>query len=123
MIRLSSNTKRRLVVAPKNTGGEVLGVPTSIGKHRRGRPGRAGWGRLSGADWETGTETRWGVARSQAGVLLRRLKLALPGWAQAERRRTEWRDQAAQWAAQARAYSGEGHSEEWRFEFPRPYPH
>ena len=27
---------------PKKTGGEVLGVPTSIGKHRRGRPGRAG---------------------------------------------------------------------------------
>ena len=63
------------------------------------------------------------VARAQAGVLLRRLKFALPGWAQAERRRTEWRDQAAQRAAQARAYSGEGHSEEWRFEFSRPYPH
>ena len=27
------------------------------------------------------------------------------------------------WAAQARAYSGEGHSEEWRFEFSRPYLH
>ena len=27
---------------PKKTGGEVLGVPTHIGKHRRGRPGRAG---------------------------------------------------------------------------------
>ena len=63
------------------------------------------------------------VARAQAGVLLRRLKFALPGWAQAERRRTEWRDQAAQRAAQARAYSGEGHSEEWRFEFSRSYPH
>ena len=67
------------------------------------------------------------VARAQAGVLLRRLKFALPGWAQAERRRSEWpeqwREQAAQRAAQARAYSGEGHSEEWRFEFSRPYPH
>ena len=63
------------------------------------------------------------VARAQAGVLLRRLKFALPGWAQAERRRTEWWDQAAQRAAQARAYSGEGHSEEWRFEFSRSYPH
>ena len=63
------------------------------------------------------------VARAQAGVLLRRLKFALPGWAQAERRRKEWRDQAAQRAAQARAYSGEGHSEEWRFEFSRSYPH
>ena len=62
-------------------------------------------------------------AAAQAGVLLRRLKFALPGWAQAERRRTEWRDQAAQRAAQARAYSGEGHSEEWRFEFSRSYPH
>ena len=45
------------------------------------------------------------VARAQAGVLLRRLKFALPGWAQAERRRKDWRDQAAQRAAQARAYS------------------
>ena len=64
------------------------------------------------------------VARAQAGVLLRRLKFALPGWAQAEeRRRKDERDQAAQRAAQARAYSGEGHSEEWRFEFSRPYPH
>ena len=63
------------------------------------------------------------VARAQAGVLLRRLKFALPGWAQAERRRSEWREQAAQRAAQARAYSGEGHSEEWRFEFSRSYPH
>ena len=62
------------------------------------------------------------VTRAQAGVLLRRLKFALPGWAQAERRRKDWRDQAAQRAAQARAYSGEGHSEEWRFEFSRPYP-
>ena len=62
------------------------------------------------------------VARAQAGVLLRRLKFALPGWAQAERRRSEWREQAAQRAAQARAYSGEGHSEEWRFEFSRSYP-
>ena len=44
------------------------------------------------------------VARAQAGVLLRRLKFALPGWAQAERRRTDWREQAAQRAAQARAY-------------------
>ena len=61
------------------------------------------------------------VARAQAGVLLRRLKFALPGWVQAERRRSEWREQAAQRAAQARAYSGEGHSEEWRFEFSRSY--
>ena len=63
------------------------------------------------------------VARAQAGVLLSRLKFALPGWAQAERRRPDWREQAAQRAAQARAYSGEGHSEEWRFEFSRSYPH
>ena len=56
-------------------------------------------------------------------MLLRRLKFALPGWAQAETRRKAWREQAAQRAAQARAYSGEGHSEEWRFEFSRPYPH
>ena len=27
---------------PIKTGGEVLGVPTSIGRHRRGRPGKAG---------------------------------------------------------------------------------
>ena len=54
------------------------------------------------------------VARAQAGVLLRRLKFALPGWAQAERRRTDWREQAA--------HSGEGHSEEWRFELSRSYP-
>ena len=53
------------------------------------------------------------VACAQAGVLLRRLKFALPGWAQAEeRRRKEWREQADQRSAQARAYSGEGHSEE-----------
>ena len=38
-------------------------------------------------------------------------------------RRKDERDQAAQRAAQARAYSGKGHSEEWRFEFSRPYPH
>ena len=64
------------------------------------------------------------VARAQAGVLLRRLKFALPGWAQAEeRRRKEWREQADQRSAQARAYSGEGHSEEWRFEFSRSNPH
>ena len=64
------------------------------------------------------------VARAQAGVLLRRLKFALPGWAQAEkRRRKAWREQADQRSAQARAYSGEGHSEEWRFEFSRSYPH
>ena len=50
------------------------------------------------------------VARAQAGVLLRRLKFALPGWAQAERSRKDWRDQAAQRAAQARAYSGSGAS-------------
>ena len=49
------------------------------------------------------------VARAQAGVLLRRRK--------------DERDQAAQRAAQARAYSGEGHSEEWRFEFSRSNPH
>ena len=51
------------------------------------------------------------VARAQAGVLLRRLKFALPGWAQAEGRRAE----------QARAYSGEGRrSEEWGWPFGRP---
>ena len=60
------------------------------------------------------------VARAQAGVLLRRLKFALPGWAQAETRRKAWeRAQFAQRAEQARAYSGEGrHSEEWGFSFP-----
>ena len=60
------------------------------------------------------------VARAQAGVLLRRLKFALPGWAQAEARREAWeRAQFAQRAEQARAYSGEGrHSEEWGFPFP-----
>ena len=58
------------------------------------------------------------VARAQAGVLLRRLKFALPGWTPAETRRKAWREQAAQRAAQARAYSGEGrHSEEWGFAF------
>ena len=71
------------------------------------------------------------VARAQAGVLLRRLKFALPGWAQAdvnaERRRKDWRlagsgCPTAGRAAQARAYLGEGHSEEWFFEFPRSYP-
>ena len=51
------------------------------------------------------------VARAQAGVLLRRLKFALPGWAAAESRR----------GAQARAYSGEGHSEEWTFFFDAPH--
>ena len=35
----------------------------------------------------------------------------------------EWREQADQRSAQARAYSGEGHSEEWRFEFSRSNPH
>ena len=55
--------------------------------------------------------------------VLRGLPSALPGWAQAEGRQPDWREQAAQRAAQARAYSGEGHSEEWRFEFSRPYPH
>ena len=33
---------RPQVALPIKTGGEVLGVPTSIGKHRRGRPGKAG---------------------------------------------------------------------------------
>ena len=62
------------------------------------------------------------VARAQAGVLLRRLKFALPGWAQAERRRTDWREQAAQRTGGSKplnttaAHSGEGHSEE-------SYPH
>ena len=63
------------------------------------------------------------VARAQAGVLLRRLKFALPGWTEAESRRGAWAQKSAQRAAQARAYSGEGHSEEWRFEFSRSYPH
>ena len=49
------------------------------------------------------------VARAQAGVLLSRLKFALPGWAQAEgRRAAEQRARFAQRAEQARAYSGEG---------------
>ena len=62
------------------------------------------------------------VARAQAGVLLRRLKFALPGWAQAEgRRAAEQRARFAQRAEQARAYSGEGrHSEEWGWPFGRP---
>ena len=62
------------------------------------------------------------VARAQAGVLLCRLKFALPGWAQAEgRRAAEQRARFAQRAEQARAYSGEGrHSEEWGWPFGRP---
>ena len=48
------------------------------------------------------------VARAQAGVLLRRLKFALSGWTPAETRRKDGREQAAQRAAQARAYSGAG---------------
>ena len=57
------------------------------------------------------------VARAQAGVLLCRLKFALPGWAEAESRRGAWEQKSAQRAAQARAFSGEGHSEEWGFFF------
>ena len=57
------------------------------------------------------------VARAQAGVLLRRLKFALPGWTEAESRRGAWAQKSAQRAAQARAFSGEGHSEEWSFFF------
>ena len=58
------------------------------------------------------------VARAQAGVLLRRLKFALPGWTEAESRRGAWAKNSAQRAAQAaRAFSGEGHSEEWGFFF------
>ena len=63
------------------------------------------------------------VARAQAGVLLSRLKFALPGWAQVEgRRAAEQRARFAQRAEQARAYySGEGrHSEEWGWSFGRP---
>ena len=61
------------------------------------------------------------VARAQAGVLLRRLKFALPGWTAAESRRRAWERESAQRAAQARAYSGEGHSEEWTFFFDAPH--
>ena len=61
------------------------------------------------------------VARAQAGVLLRRLKFALPGWAAAESRRGRWERESAQRAAQARAFSGEGHSEEWAFFFGAPH--
>ena len=43
------------------------------------------------------------VARAQAGVLLRRLKFALPGWTEAESRRGAWARESAQRAAQARA--------------------
>ena len=57
------------------------------------------------------------VARAQAGVLLRRLKCALPGWTEAESRRGASAKKSAQRAAQARAFSGEGHSEEWGFFF------
>ena len=57
------------------------------------------------------------VARAQAGVLLRRLKFALPGWTEAESRRGASAQKSAQRAAQARAFSGEGHSEEWGFFF------
>ena len=57
------------------------------------------------------------VARAQAGVLLRRLKFALPGRTEAESRRGAWARETAQRAAQARAFSGEGHSEEWGFFF------
>ena len=61
------------------------------------------------------------VTRAQAGVLLSRLKFALPGWAQAEGRRAAERARFAQRAEQARAYSGEGrHSEEWGWSFGRP---
>ena len=62
------------------------------------------------------------VARAQAGVLLSRLKFALPGWAQAEgRRAAEQRARFAQRAEQARAYSGKcRHSEEWGWSFGRP---
>ena len=60
------------------------------------------------------------VARAQAGVLLRRLKFALPGWTEAESRRGAWARESAQRAAQARAFSGEGHSEEWGFFFSGP---
>jgi hypothetical protein len=55
--------------------------------------------------------------RAQAGVLLRRLKFALPGWTPAESRRAAWEQKSAQRAAQARASSGEGHSEERSFFF------
>ena len=48
-------------------------------------------------------------------MLLRRLKFALPGWTAAESRRGAWERESAQRAAQARAFSGEGHSEEWGF--------
>ena len=61
------------------------------------------------------------VARAQAGVLLRRLKFALPGWTAAESRRRAWERESAQRAAQARAYSGEGHSEERTFFFDAPH--
>ena len=61
------------------------------------------------------------VARAQAGVLLRRLKFALPGWTEAESRRGAWARESAQRAAQARAFSGEGHSEEWAFFFDAPH--
>ena len=61
------------------------------------------------------------VARAQAGVLLRRLKFALPGWAAAESRRGRWERESAQRAAQARAFSGEGHSEERAFFFGAPH--
>ena len=58
------------------------------------------------------------VARAQAGVLLQRLKFALPGWASAEgRRREEAEQEARQRAEQARAFSGERHSEEGDFFF------
>ena len=49
------------------------------------------------------------VARAQAGVLLRRPKFALPGWAEAESRRGAWEQKPAQRAARPRAFSGEGH--------------
>ena len=58
------------------------------------------------------------VARAQAGVLLQRLKFALPGGASAEgRRRGEAEQEARQRAEQARAFSGERHSEEGDFFF------
>ena len=43
------------------------------------------------------------VARAQAGVLLRRLKFALPGWAQAETRRKAWRQKKICFLAQCTA--------------------
>ena len=58
-----------------------------------------------------------GALTAGNGLESNSLKFALPGWTEAESRRGAWARESAQRAAQARAFSGEGHSEEWGFFF------